>query len=92
MPELPTMAESGVPGYEMEYWYGFFAPSATPKEIQARIYNDTMEVLRNPDVVSSFAKQGVQPTIKTQAEFAAFVKADIEKWATVVKASGVKLD
>ncbi len=92
MPELATMAESGVPGYEMEYWYGFFAPAATPKDILARIYTDTMEVLRQPDVVANLSKQGVQPTIKTQGEFAAFVRADIEKWAVVVKASGVKLD
>ena len=92
MPELATMAESGVPGYEMEYWYGFFAPAATPKDILARIYTDTMGVLRQPDVVANFGKQGVQPVIKTQEQFAAFVRADIEKWAVVVKASGTKVD
>ena len=92
IPEVPTMAESGVPGYEVEYWYGFFAPAATPKDILARIHADTTEVLRLPDVIANFAKQGVQPVIKTQERFAAFVKADIEKWAVVVKASGTKVD
>ena len=92
MPELATMAESGVPGYEVEYWYGFFAPAATPKDILARIHADTAEVLRLPDVIANFAKQGLDPIKKTQDQFAAFVKADIEKWAVVVKASGTKVD
>ena len=92
IPEVPTMAESGVPGYEVEYWYGFFAPAATPKDILARIHAATTEVLRLPDVIANFARQGVQPVIKTQERFAAFVKADIEKWAVVVKASGTKVD
>lgn len=92
MSEVPTMAESGVPGYEVEYWYGFFAPAATPKDILARIHADTAEVLRLPDIVANFAKQGLDPIKKTQAQFAAFVKADIEKWAVVVKASGAEMD
>jgi tripartite-type tricarboxylate transporter receptor subunit TctC len=92
MSEIPTMAESGVPGYEVEYWYGFFAPAATPKNILARIHADTAEVLRLPDVVANFAKQGLEPVKKTQEQFAAFVKADIEKWAVVVKASGAEID
>ena len=92
MPEIPTMAESGVPGYEVVYWYGFFAPAATPKDVLARIHADTAEVLRLPDVVANFAKQGLDPIKQTQAQFAAFVKADIEKWAVVVKASGAEID
>ncbi len=92
MSEIPTMAESGVPGYEVEYWYGFFAPAATPKDVLARIHADTAEVLRLLDVVANFAKQGLDPIKKTQAQFAAFVKADIEKWAVVVKASGAEVD
>ncbi len=92
MPEIPTMVESGVPGYEVVYWYGFFAPAATPKDVLARIHADTAEVLRLPDVVANFAKQGLDPIKQTQAQFAAFVKADIEKWAVVVKASGTKVD
>ena len=92
MPEIPTMAESGVPGYEVVYWYGFFAPAATPKDVLARIHAATAEVLRLPDVVANFAKQGLDPIKQTQAQFAAFVKADIEKWAVVVKASGAEID
>ena len=92
MSEIPTMVESGVPGYEVVYWYGFFAPAATPKDVLARIHADTAEVLRLPDVVANFAKQGLDPIKQTQAQFAAFVKADIEKWAVVVKASGAEID
>ena len=86
------MAESSVPNYEVEYGYGFFAPAATPKDVLARIHADTAEVLRLLDVVANFAKQGLDPIKKTQAQFAAFVKADIEKWAVGVKASGAEVD
>ena len=92
LPDVPTMVESGVPGYEVDYWYGFLAPAATPKDIVARIHAETGQVLRMPETVASFAAQGLQPMIRTQEQFAAFVKADIEKWAVVVKASGAKLD
>ncbi len=92
MPAIPTMLESGLPNYEVEYWYGFFAPAATPKDVQARVNTESQQALRNSDVSARLGEQGLQAIGKTPEQFAAFVKADIAKWATVVKASGVKLD
>jgi tripartite-type tricarboxylate transporter receptor subunit TctC len=92
MPGIPTMAQSGVAGFEVVYWYGFFAPAATPKDILARIHSDTAAVLRLPEIVSSLSNQGLQPLSKSQEEFVAFIRSEMEKWAIVVKASGAKVD
>jgi tripartite-type tricarboxylate transporter receptor subunit TctC len=92
MAAIPTMLESGLPNYEVEYWYGFFAPAATPREVLARINSESQQVLRGADTIARLAEQGLQVIGKTPEQFTAFVKADIAKWATVVKASGVKLD
>lgn len=92
LPDIPTMGESGISDFELEYWYGFFAPAATPKDILARLNADTISVLRLPEIAASLFKQGLQPLIKTQDQFAAFIRSEIQKWAVVVKASGTKLD
>ncbi len=92
MPGIPTMLESGLPNYEVEYWYGLFAPAATPREVLARISAESQQALRNADTIARLAEQGLQVIAKTPEQFTAFVKADIEKWATVVKASGAKLE
>lgn len=90
LPDVPTMIEAGVPGYEVEYWYGFLAPAATPKDVIARIHRDTSQVLQLPETMASLDVQGLLPIRKSQSEFAAFVKEDIERWAVVVKASGAE--
>jgi tripartite-type tricarboxylate transporter receptor subunit TctC len=92
LPEVPTFVESGVPEYRMDYWYGFFAPAATPRDIQARLTAATREVLRMPDVVAGFDKSGLLPMGGTAEEFAAFVRSDMDRWAKVVKAAGIKVD
>ena len=92
MPGIPTMLESGLPNYEVDYWYGFFSPAATPRDVLTRINSESQQVLRGTDVIARLAEQGLQVIGKTPEQFTAFVKADIAKWATVVKASGVKLD
>jgi tripartite-type tricarboxylate transporter receptor subunit TctC len=92
MPDVPTFIESGVPGYVMEYWYGVMAPAATPVDVQRRIHAATAEVLRQPDIVESLAKQGLQPTRRSPEEFAAFIKSDMERWAAVVKAANITPD
>ncbi len=92
MPGIPTMLESGLPNYEVEYWYGFFAPAATPREVLARIHTESQQVLRNADTIARLAEQGLQVIARTPEQFTAFVKADMEKWAAVVKASGAKLE
>lgn len=92
MPAIPTMLESGLPNYEVDYWYSLFAPAATPKDVLARVNTESQQVLRNADIVARLAEQGLQVIGKTPEQFTAFVKADMAKWATVVKASGAKLD
>ncbi|MSQ21132.1 MAG: tripartite tricarboxylate transporter substrate binding protein [Betaproteobacteria bacterium] len=92
LPEVPTFVESGLPAYVMEYWYGFFVPIATPKEMQTRLEATAREVLRLPDVLASFDKTGLVPMSGTPQEFATFVKNDMERWAAVVKSAGIKVE
>jgi tripartite-type tricarboxylate transporter receptor subunit TctC len=92
LPQVPTVAESGVSGYEVVYWYGLFAPAATPGEIIARLHNETAQALRAPEVVASLNKQGATPGAMSQAAFADFVRSEVAKWGKVVKASGAKVD
>ncbi len=90
--QVPTVMESGVPGYEVVYWYGLFAPAATTKEIVARLHNEIAQALHAPEVVASLGKQGATPGTMSQPQFADFVKSEVAKWSKVVKASGAKVD
>lgn len=91
-PDVPTFIESGVPGYVMEYWYGLMAPAGTPPELLRRLHTAVADVMRQPEVVEALAKQGLQPTYRTPEEFAAFIKADMERWAIVVKSADIKAE
>ncbi len=92
LPEAPTFAESGVPEYLMDYWYGLFAPAATPKDVQARLATAFRDVLRMPDVATSLEKAGLSVTGGSTEEFTAFVRKDMDRWAAVVKAANIKVD
>ena len=92
VPDIPTFIESGVPGYEVYYWYGLLAPSATPIDIRRRIHAAVNEVLNQPDTLANLARQGLQPNVRTAEEFDAFIKADMARWAVVVKAADIKPD
>ena len=92
LPQVPTVAESGVSGYEVVYWYGLFAPAATPGEIIARLHTETVQALKAPEVIASLNKQGANPGAMSQAQFADFVRSEVAKWGKVVKASGAKVD
>ena len=92
LPEVPTFAESGVPEYLMDYWYGLFAPAATPKDVQARLATAFREVLRMPDVAASLEKAGLIVAGGSTEEFTAFVRKDMDRWAAVVKAANIKVD
>ena len=92
MPELPTISESGLPGYEASGWYGLFAPAATPKAVIARVSGEAVKALRMPDVVRTLSSQGAEPVGNTPEEFTAFVKSEIEKWARLVKLAHMKAD
>ena len=91
-PEVPTVAEAGVPGYEATQWFGVIAPAGTPSAVIARLHGDIVKTLKEPDVRKLFLNNGATPVGSTPDAFAAFLKADIEKWAKVVKAAGVKPD
>ena len=89
-PDLPTIAET-VPGYEATIWLGVMAPKGTPKDVIAFLNSNINKVLNNPEVKATWLKQGAIPLVKTPEEFDAYLRKDIEKWADVVKVSGVKI-
>lgn len=92
IPDVPTIAEQGLAGYEVSSWQGVFAPAGTPKEIVNRLNAEIRRILAMPETRQKLLDTGSEPADATPAEFAAFVKADTEKWAQVVKASGVKVE
>ena len=92
MPEVPTLAEAGVPGYESTIWIGLMAPAGTPKPVIDRINAEVGRIVARPDVKEAWAKQGAEPMAMSPAEFEKFLHADIAKWAKVVKVSGARAD
>ena len=92
LPGVPTVAESGVPGYEVTAWFGFFAPAATPAAIVNALNAETVKAMRLPDLRERLASQGADPITDTPEQFAAYVKEELGKWTRVVKMSGMKAD
>jgi tripartite-type tricarboxylate transporter receptor subunit TctC len=88
MPELPTIAESGVKGYEASTWYGLLAPARTPKPVIDRLHAETVKILAGP-VRQRLEAQGFEPDGGTPAAFAAYIKSEITKWAKVIKQAGI---
>jgi len=89
LPDLPTIAEAGVPGYESSTWFGPLAPARTPREIVVRLNAELMKILQRPDIRSRFAAEGVEGLGSTPEEFGAYIKAEIERWGRVIKAAGI---
>jgi tripartite-type tricarboxylate transporter receptor subunit TctC len=89
-PELPTLAEAGVPGYEATQWYGLLAPAGTPPEIVKRLHAEMVQILRLPEVKSRLAGDGAEPVGDTPAQFGKFIQAEIVKWAQVARDAGIK--
>lgn len=92
LPDVPTIAESGVPGYEATSWFGMFAPAATPKPVLDKLHAALMKVLAQPDVKKKIAEQGGDVVAETPAQFAAFIHSESVKWGKVVKESGASAD
>jgi len=92
LPNVPTVAEAGVPGYEADLWLGLVAPAATPTVIVNRLNVETVKVLRRPDVREIFTKDGTEPIGNSPEQFAAVLKEQVEKWGRVVKFSGAKVE
>jgi tripartite-type tricarboxylate transporter receptor subunit TctC len=91
-PELPTVSEAGVPGYEATIWLGLMAPAATPRPILERLSTEVNKVINAPDIKDNWSKQGAMPMGMKPDDFGVFLKADVAKWAKVIKASGAKVD
>ena len=89
LPELPTIAESGVPGYEAATWYGLLAPAGTPRAIVDRLHAEIVKILAT-DTRQRLAAQGFEPAGTTPAEFAAYIKSEIVKWRKVIKDAGIR--
>ena len=92
VPEIPTVAESGVPGFEASNWFGFMTPSGTPPEIVSRLNAETAKALQAADVREKLAGLGFETQSSTQQEFSALLRRESEKWAGVVKASGIRAE
>lgn len=92
LPDLPTIAESGFPGYEAATWYGVLAPAGTPVPIVRKLNADIIGTLNHPGLKQRMAGQGADPAPSTPEEFAAYIKTEITKWAKVVKESGAHVD
>lgn len=90
LPDVPTIAEAGVPGYEVTSWNGILAPAKTPRAIIDRLNKEIVNVLRTPEVIEQVSAQGIGLVGSTPEEFASAIKTDIEKWAKVIKVAGIK--
>ena len=90
-PDLPTMAESGFPGFEAVPWFGLLAPAGTPKDIVDKIHAETARTLAMPEIRKKFEELGLEPIGNTPAEFAAVIKKETPEWAKVIRDAGIKL-
>ena len=89
-PDIPTVAESGVPGYEASSWFAFLAPVGTPQPVVSRLNSETMKVLQVKEVRDALMRQGMDPTGSTPAEADAYLRSEIAKWTRVVKEGGIQ--
>jgi tripartite-type tricarboxylate transporter receptor subunit TctC len=90
--DIPTMIESGFPGFEAGTWFGLLVPAGTPRDVINRLHGDVVKAVRQPDVQKQLAGQGATTIGNTPEQFAAYIKSESDKWAKVLKASGVKAD
>jgi tripartite-type tricarboxylate transporter receptor subunit TctC len=91
-PDVPTVSEAGVPGYEAVIWLGVMAPAGTPQSVLERLSSEIVRVVNAPEVKENWGKQGAVPMGMSPAEFGNFMREDVQKWAKLVKASGMKVD
>ena len=92
MPDLPTIAETGLPGYEVASWFALCAPAGTPKAVVSKVNTDMVSLIRTSEMQGQLLKLGAQPLTMSPGEFASFIKSEIVKWSKVVKDSGAQLD
>ena len=91
-PDIPTVAESGVPGFELVGWNGLFMPAKTPPDILAKVHKDAVAALAHPSVKSKLEEMGVEVTTSTPTELAAYLKSEMEQWGPIIREIGIKAD
>jgi tripartite-type tricarboxylate transporter receptor subunit TctC len=92
MPEVPTIAEQGLPGFDVASWFGIMAPAATPAPIVQRLYNEIAKIVGTDEMRKFLLTQGAEPMLMDGPKFSAFLRAETEKWGKVVKGANLKLD
>jgi tripartite-type tricarboxylate transporter receptor subunit TctC len=92
LPNIPTVAESGLPGFDVQPWFGIVAPAGTPAPVVARLNSEIAKIMRSPDIRTRLGGMAAEPTTSTPAEFGSFIDSEIKRWAEVVKASGAKAE
>jgi tripartite-type tricarboxylate transporter receptor subunit TctC len=92
LPEVPTLAESGLPGYEAIGWFGLLAPAGTPAPVVSRLAAETAAVMRQPDIKEKLAAAALEPWVNTPDEFLTFIRTETAKWGRVIRDSGAKLE
>ena len=92
LPQLPTLAEAGLPGFEAQQWFGLFGQAALPKDLVTRLHAETMRWLESPDVRARLSAEGAEPGKLTLEQFATFIRSDAARWLKVIKASGATAD
>ena len=92
LPDVPTIAEAGVPGYEVLTWYGALVPAATPKPVVARLHAEMVAALKSPDILERFRGQGLEPGGNSSEDFGVYLKVEIDKWRKLAKDAGIKAE
>lgn len=92
LPEVPTVAESGVPGYEVNVWFGMQVPAGTPKAVVDKLNHDVVQVLKEADVVQRFRNQGVEVVASTPAEFSQLVQKEVVKWTQLIREANIRIE
>ena len=92
LPDAPTVAEAGLPGYEATAWHGWLAPAGTPAAIVSRLQSEVAAILRLPDIRERLARDGIEAVGSTPEQFAAYIRAEVDKWGKVVRDAGIRLE
>ena len=89
-PDIPTLAETGLPTFEATTWHGLLAPAGTPRDVIAKLNAETIKALNSPELIEKFKANGIDPVSSTPEQFGALIKSEMQRWGEVVKAAGVK--
>jgi tripartite-type tricarboxylate transporter receptor subunit TctC len=92
LPDVPTLAEAGIPGYEATIWIGVMAPAGTPRGIVGTLNREINKILARPDIRESWKRQGANPMVMQPEEFGAYIQSEIDRWAKLIKANGIKVE